>query len=162
MKHYCTFSEAIREGAKIGQQAFGVYKSYDGSTCAIGAGLEAILERELTVDECLTTSGLLSIVRTTEFWDHYAYLRTTADSPCGCAEPSGMTDFNHRVIRSNSLDNIVVHLNNDHYWTRERIADWLEAEEEKLGFVLLSEEEPNCLPVTDREPEMAGVSTLMV
>jgi hypothetical protein len=36
---------------------------------------------------------------------------------------------------------VIFHLNDDHLWTREQIADWLESEEEKLGFITLTETE---------------------
>jgi hypothetical protein len=32
-------------------------------------------------------------------------------------------------------------LNDEHKWTREQIADWLEKEEEKLGFITIVEAE---------------------
>jgi hypothetical protein len=34
-----------------------------------------------------------------------------------------------------------MHLNDHHKWTREQIADWLELEEEKLGYVTIAEPE---------------------
>ena len=41
-----------------------------------------------------------------------------------------------RAIRDVTMD-----LNDHHKWTREQIANWLEQEEEKLGYVTLVEKE---------------------
>jgi len=138
MKHFCSFSEAIREGAKIRPQAFFGYVR-GGGTCALGAGLEAILDRPLSADECATKEGLRSIVQAADFWNRYHYLRTETVAPCDCRVVSGFREWGGGDNTSTRLDNLIVHLNNDHKWTREQIADWLESEEEKLGFVTISE-----------------------
>lgn len=141
MKHLCCFSEAIREGAKLRPQAFNGY-ARDGGTCAIGAGLEAMLERPLQIEDCLTEGGLRSVLKETCFWDTFAYLHNVAAAPCGCAEPIGFQTWDRKSdVTESRLDNIIVHLNNEHHWTREAIADWLEQEENKLGFVTVVESE---------------------
>lgn len=62
--------------------------------------------------------------------DAYPYMNT-ACVPCpGCDADSGMMTF-----ASNAL-----HLNDVHRWSREQIADWLFQEEEKIGFLTLTEE----------------------
>lgn len=123
-KHFCSFSEAIREGAKLRPQLFGY--SYPSQfeargTCAIGAGIEASYGYKALDD---SFAGNLS-------WELFPYLASTG----GCPVPACN-------VRGNwcSLYFTIVHLNDSHEWTREAIADWLETEEEKLGYVTLTEE----------------------
>jgi hypothetical protein len=140
MRHFFTFSEAIREGAKLRPvQAF--HRFFDvetGGTCATGAALEAIFEEPFTNE--------LLIERWDEVLDalstDYSYMgKLKVEMPCECDQlydgPSD-TDPEGRIHKA---DTIAVHLNNHHKWTREAIADWLEAEEEKLGYVTLVESE---------------------
>lgn len=113
MKHFCSFSEAIREGANLHPQGY-YYFFEDGETYAFGAGREAIGGHTLHYSE---------VYRLYPYLDAYV-----ADCPaCGGGAPS--------------LARVMFHLNDDHKWTREAIADWLESEEEKLGFVTLVESE---------------------
>jgi hypothetical protein len=72
-----------------------------------------------------------------EILKQYPYLKTEILIPCGCSELDEVCDARP------ALSNVTMHLNNKHKWSRERIADWLETEEEKLGYVLLSEETSN-------------------
>ncbi len=56
------------------------------------------------------------------------------------------------------IDFIIRHLNDQHEWTREQIADWLYAEEEKLGFVTVIESEalkPEM--IAEQQPEKVTV-----
>lgn len=93
-------SEAMRLGAMLKPQAFGI--SFDGrGTCALGAAMDAL--------------GKLG----TSIW--IIQLRPdirrfqVADCPvCG------------RVFNANG-NQTIPHLNDDHKWTRERIADWVES-----------------------------------
>src|ERR1051325_2910153 len=102
MKHYCTFSEAIREGAKLRPQAFNEYY-IDGGSCAVGAAAEA-----MGFDK----------VRMVEAENAFAYMQAAGVDCPACK-------------RINSLLGVCTHLNDTHRWTREQIADWLETEEEK-------------------------------
>ena len=111
MKHYCTFSEAIREGAKLRPQAFEEYY-IDGGSCAVGAAAEAMGFGEGCVAEAENT---------------FAYMQAAGVDCPACK-------------RINSLLGTCTHLNDVHKWTREHIADWLEAEEEKLGYITLIDE----------------------
>lgn len=120
MKLFAAFSEAIREGAKLRPQFFGYQGAANGSSCAILAGIEAI------------TDSLASSGNYNEAIDPYPYLDTYENHLCPatyCEEYAG------------TLLAICWHLNDAHKWTREAIADWLETEEEKLGFVTLTENE---------------------
>lgn len=139
MKIYYTWSEAIRAGIALRPiQAF--KKFFDpetGGTCANGAALEAIFGEPFTNDlllqrEC-EVAGLMR--------DHYSQsLNHYVELPCQCDSlalgPEGVLP----IGRTHRLDHIVVHLNNHDKWSRERIADWLEGEEEKLGYVTVVEE----------------------
>lgn len=115
MKNFCCFSEAIRAGAKLRPQGFGELHE-GGKSCAIGAGREAIY-------------GTLDSEQ--EHYDQvralFPYMQSRATCP---ACPLRLTLFI-----------ITYHLNDDHRWTREAIADWLESEEEKLVFVSVVEGE---------------------
>lgn len=116
MKHFCSFSEAIREGSKLRPQGFGEFHA-DGKSCALGAGREAIYG---------TTEGNQ---------EHYDQIRALFPY---MAET--YTDCPACPLRL-SLFVITYHLNDDHRWAREQIANWLETEEEKLGYVTLTEGE---------------------
>lgn len=94
------FSEAIRLGAKLGPQVYGMLwdKATQGS-CALGAARAAIGfmpwpdEWRWVVDT------------TIPYWlsDHWAY---------------------------QTVETVIVHLNDRCHWTREQIADWVEKWEE--------------------------------
>lgn len=119
MKHFCSFSEAIREGAKLRPQNFGGGMDEERTkTCAFVAACEAIVG---TLDGPEFSHFNANVL--------YRYLiESNAEcptSPCTIEVPF-------------CLMNIIFHLNDVHQWTREAIADWLESEEEKLGFVTIS------------------------
>ena len=140
MKYFCTFSEAIREGAKLRPQAGQLFKrlpSGEVGSCAIGAGYEAITG---DVDLRRSTSIYSAIVKL------YPYIDTDEVFEChvrGCEEPALF-----------GLSEMILHLNDDHLWTREQIADWLESEEEKLGFITLIES----VEVRSESPELTEVT----
>lgn len=117
-KHYAYFSAAIRDGAKLNEQTFGVLY-LNGRTCAIGAGATAM--------------GFADIG---EAWQaivaEFPYLGSAQNRTECPAKPCSHP-------RSRPVYATITHLNDDHRWTREQIADWLYAEEEKLGFVTLTE-----------------------
>ena len=141
MKHFGSFSDAIREGITLRpRQCFNRFFEGDDASCATGAGIEAVLGRALGSDEETSIPRFMETMR--GFNTLYPYMGTPAALPCGCAAPynaakSAVTG--QRELNDFSLFNIAVYLNNFHHWTREAIAAWLESEEEKLGFVTLSE-----------------------
>jgi hypothetical protein len=124
VKHYGVFSEAIREGAKFRPQGFGSLLS-GGASCAVGAALEAMLGSVPPLNDLHP------------FFEDVGYpymVNTVVSCPLGhCFMSNAKSD----------LACTVLHLNDHHKWTREAIADWLSEEEEKLGFILLTEEVPN-------------------
>jgi hypothetical protein len=102
--------EAIRLGAMLKPQAFGT--QYDGrGTCANGAALDAcgVLEDAL---RARTSVGFLFPI--TE-------QKTSRCPQCGLRSDSCAKTFG----------GLIAHLNDDHRWTREEIADWVQSVEEK-------------------------------
>lgn len=128
-RHFFTFSEAIREGAKLGPQAFR-FLSLNGANCAIGAGLRAM---GLSLIHGCAVLGSEPAVTAFPYLDE-AFVTCPVDALCGLK----------------SLFFTVMDLNDNHHWTREQIADWLESEEEKLGYVTLVESESS-------QPEVSEV-----
>lgn len=100
---------AMREGATRRPQAFGDYfrKTPAGlGSCALGAAYEALSGRSANWFQADEVSRALV--------DTLPCLVEDATCPVGC-------NSNWRLIDA------VAHLNDDHRWTREAIADWLDA-----------------------------------
>lgn len=99
-------SEAIRLGATMTRQCFGdLHDDEFTSTCAFGAAWDAI--------------GLLRVSEATRrlgFPLAWEWIKSTHLSCPKC-------EF------SDSICGIVMHLNDDHHWTREHIADFVELHE---------------------------------
>lgn len=125
-KHYASFSEAIREGAKLRPQVYHRMTDRSG-TCALGAGYEAVY-RSLHGMDCTPLEFL------------YSYLKNAGACPVPHCRAAVKT---HGVEADAppSIADLIVHLNDDHKWTREAIADWLEKEEEKIGYVTVIDNE---------------------
>ncbi len=96
-------SEAIRLGATLRPQAFGNYFK-DGGSCALGAATEALGFRS---DEYAVQI-------------YAALIDKFDDVYCPGCPDCGQSFRNLRMIS---------HFNDDHRWTRERIADWVELHE---------------------------------
>jgi hypothetical protein len=123
-KHFASFSEAIREGAKLRPQAFDVLFG-NQATCAVGAGLEAM--------GCEMKEGY-GMLNSDVALDTFKYLKA-AQVEC----PVANNICGDHVRQQRALIDVIFDLNDVHRWTREMIADWVETEEEKLGFVTLVE-----------------------
>lgn len=95
-------SEAIRLGAMLKPQSFYDYE-IAGGTCAIGAALDAI-------------GALSSFDDDAEFFP--ILRREQRDVQC----PACRQWLSY-------ASGVIVHLNDAHHWTRERIADWVETVE---------------------------------
>lgn len=133
---YFTFSEAIRDGAKLAPA--GRYRVVSGArTCAIGAGIHAI-QGELPYRRAVDESYVRELVAL------YPYLNSAATCPFKAA--CGWQGFRCDDSRLGTL----AHLVDDHGWTREQAADWLEGEEEKLGYVRLAEKESDAGKIDER------------
>jgi hypothetical protein len=122
MKQFCSFSGAIRAADGIVLQSFfGRYAREilgvdDGAVCAIEAGVKM-----LGVSRDFRPGEIYSFIS-----QCYPYLTTVSRCP-QCVE------------YVDSLTNVIWHLNDFHRLTFVQIADWLESEEEKLGFVTVVE-----------------------
>lgn len=136
MKHFCSFSEAIREGSKLNPQGFFALE-HQGKTCAIGAALSAIGYAD--IGEAWPSAA-----------EMYPYLSTRAGRDCPVVE---CEEFHLRIY------GVIAHLNDEHRWTREAIADWLEREEEKLGYVTVVESETSALNTPEAGRGDSGVNT---
>lgn len=129
-RHLASFSDAIRLGATLRPQAFDWYVMgmSDGrkASCALGAAAEAItgVLYGLAEDEIRLTGDPVWVLSNT-----YPYtVRKRLACPASSCE-----HFCDDLLRAAS------HLNDTHHWTRERIADFVETEEEKIGYVTLLE-----------------------
>lgn len=102
-------SVAIRLGAMMKPQYYGSYFSDDhGASCAIGAAFDAIGRPGAVQD--WTVGGV-------EHWDRL----TDRLKKLPCPECNRIQS-----------QEIIPHLNDDHRWTRERIADYVELHETPL------------------------------
>jgi hypothetical protein len=102
-------SEAIRLGAMLRAQGFGrLYTPATGRTCALGAAADAVGALVVNVGEY----GF-DVVRAKVPIEWFWATKTNVSCPvrrCGYA---------------NRAEGVVMHLNDSHGWTRERIADWV-------------------------------------
>jgi hypothetical protein len=96
-------ADAIRAGARRGPQCFGAYFDDHGGSCALGAAYDGmyLIPREHGV---VIPKHLERLFRCLD-----EVLKTC---PVGCQK---------RL----PLASMIVHLNDDHQWSREQIADWL-------------------------------------
>lgn len=92
------FSDAIRLGSMMKPQGFGDYETEDGGTCAYGAACNA--------------GGLAYEDAFPGDWTDVLIRIESEECPAGCGIPQ-------RV-------DMIPHLNDDHKWTREQIADYVE------------------------------------
>lgn len=102
-----TVSDAIRIGAAQGPQLFGRFSDINNASCATGAlalGLFGSFYYKKWPDELSETENSCPVCGQQSYT---------------CGTQSG-TPIRGRF-------SILIHLNNDHRWTRERIADWYEA-----------------------------------
>lgn len=101
-------SEAIRLGSMIRPQGFGRYWPDGKTSCALGAAFEAGGLRD-HIEQAYNSdvTGLLPPI-----W------ATFLDGPQQCPRCS----WANEKIPTLS---VITHLNDDHKWTREQIADWV-------------------------------------
>lgn len=113
-EEHMKYSEALRAGAKKGKQLFN--ESYDGQggTCAYWA-IEA---------------GGLSVPPTRILAREDVFFGQIARCPADCGARVYTDGATTRLLEG-YLFQMILHLNNDHHWTREAIADWIEANVER-------------------------------
>jgi len=112
-------SEAIREGAKmVGPQLvgllFGNHKDPQSGGCAMGAALTRRYGWQYVREHPAGTMYRLAAVE-------WPVMETIKEAPCGCESH----EYGPYLVGA------VVHLNNDHQWTREAIAEWVEVVEKE-------------------------------
>lgn len=100
-------AEAILAGSKRRAQCVGSYFSSDGRSCALGAAFEGIHHLPEVV-------GALH-PRLERLFDCLEYVSRRCPEGCKKTLP---------------LASMIVHLNDDHLWSREAIAEWLSAHAE--------------------------------
>lgn len=95
-------ADAMERGARNRPQAFGSYFTWDGKSCALGAAFEGVHRLPDLVGSLHPNLERL--------WHCLEYV--VRRCPIGCRK---------RL----PLAAMIVHLNDDHQWSREAIADWL-------------------------------------
>jgi len=99
-----TLVEAIREGSKLRPQCYWRFYS-NGGSCVLGAAAEHMGKQEEIESKDISICNLWPVMNISHF--HH--------QPCPCC-----------FHAHGSLSITVVELNDNHRWTREQIADWLE------------------------------------
>lgn len=120
-ERFMKLSEAIRLGSMMKPQAFGhLFDDEHNSSCAMGAAIDAI-GRPLRPIRYNEVSGNLrgpahQIPNTmvVDIPDEWFLMMNFSCHPCPACDMIG------------HIDSIIVHLNDTHLWTREKIADWVE------------------------------------
>lgn len=104
-------SEAIRLGSMLKPKTEGsLWKA--GKSCALGAACDALGIRQGNDDDFSTHA--LGV----EFPYLYAAVRCPA---CRSVQGVWRRLFNEEY----DVEDVIIHLNDDHKWTRQRIADWV-------------------------------------
>ena len=102
-------SEAMRLGATLAPQGFYKLKNSLGATCAIGAAFEAVGFVPTRIDSYGP-------------WIYLGNQGKAGDFRC----PACRGDCGYPVA-------VITHLNDEHRWTREQIADFVEANYEQAA-----------------------------
>jgi hypothetical protein len=95
-------AEAMAAGARRRPQAFGAYFSDDGGSCALGAAYEGAYALPRDVPSLRP--------RMHRLFDCLENVRRRCPEGCQKRLP---------------LNAIILHLNDDHHWSREQIVEWL-------------------------------------
>ena len=119
-----TLSEAMKLGSMTGPQVFdGAFDFRTSGSCAMGSVAIATGHRYCGAD------GWKVII------DTFPILRQRGLCPVERC----------KSYPSTTVQSTIVHLNDDHRWTREQIADWIETLEKKQNAVV---EQPALIAVT--------------
>jgi hypothetical protein len=130
-------SQAMREGAKLRPQATeGWFKLLDDGrigSCAVGAAAEAAHVFRPEVVETFVARYPIDV--TARYVDAHkgpsdvwpVMLEQSPPAPCGCNPDSLPWDPEYVPL----VQEVIIHLNDDHKWPRERIASWLAMVEKK-------------------------------
>lgn len=101
--------QAMLEGSKRTYQAFGTWHDGDGGTCAMGAVM----------------TGLGYVINAHDWYE--AFKRMQSEFPelmndASCPECGPIASMWGKVP---TLMDVIMHLNDRHKWSRQRIAEWL-------------------------------------
>jgi hypothetical protein len=106
-----TLSDAMLLGSTFRKQSYTAFYNY-GRSCALGAAAEAIGINIVDPDTSITDT----------LHKRFPILTEPQDDPIVC--PAKRCRYTKDCF--SAIDYIVVHLNDDHHWKRERIAAWLQ------------------------------------
>ncbi len=98
-------ADLIRKGSLIRPQIFGTYVSLNG-TCVVGAATDGLWGEGWSGHKAIMALPNISL---------------SLRRPCDCR-----SDY-----AQYQLWQIMIHLNDDHRWTREQIADWVAIQEKE-------------------------------
>lgn len=134
-------SEAIRLGAMLKPQGFESLIN-DGHSCALGAALDAVgkLRGETSAEEMAMWDDLR------ERWP----LIASAPPPCPAC-PEDPLRF------CEEFGDVVWHLNDEHAWTREQIADWVATIEAGLPEAREATPSPSVATVPEGKAEKKSI-----
>ena len=116
-------SEAIRNGCEGTYQIFGSSKDGKGGFCALGAAGQYCLK----IDGGMTGS----------FYQRVRNLLTMPVTVCPVCQATSMKSNSFGIKYTQifvGIGGVIMHLNDDHKMSREAIAEFVEAEERKLGL----------------------------
>lgn len=119
MSQTMKLSEAIRLGATVSHQIYGALKDRNGGTCAWGSALHAI--------GILDRVNMLCTLQDEQLPKDWVLLKGEI-SFC----PEEVCRFHDHTNPLFDMEGCIAHLNDEHKWTREQIADWVQTIEDQL------------------------------
>ncbi len=139
-------SEAIRIGSMLRPQAYKHYFDREGGSCAIGAALEAIGITRVTKGKKVERErAMLNELITTPDWKEWKsspYVLARESRQCPVCDGLDWYSPNKKdTVKTPNVSSVIIHLNNDHMWTRQAIADWVKSVEDKYGVAETSHPE---------------------
>lgn len=123
-------SEAIRLGSLIRPQAYYAWFDDDGSSCAIGAALEACGVPFKPVNN-EQAGVILKEFQRSEYYQEFKQGLASSPTNCPVCGEAVLNGEWQKHVKPN-ITSVIVHLNNDHRWTREQIAAWVETHEKPV------------------------------
>lgn len=116
MNNHLNLSAAIRAGAALRPQATGMFFQYNYGklcSCALGAAYEAVTGKQTMPDALKLGGGSIYLSQ------RFPLLNRTlvfGEQPEPVQKPGV----------SQTVSTVIIDLNDNHQWSREQIADWLE------------------------------------
>lgn len=122
-------AETMRAGSNLSRQAFGVFETEDGRTCALGASIAVVKDKYPESIHKWYGPNYCEILNLEFPIIFHAFLPMSEEQrrdPVICPE--------RECFNETSVYNLIAHINNIHHWSREAIAeflDWYAGELEK-------------------------------